>query len=148
MTTHPYIRAYLAGIAVPNLVLLVVVTAYSVARYALGVPIPVERVIVFPMAIVPNLFGVWNVLYLSLRSHPHLSIGIHGALLPFILAPLGFVLATCLGFLSPAAGGFVWFGAVTVPYAYVGTGFSVAVIVYYLVWKHLVGFLNEMLGIA
>jgi hypothetical protein len=27
-----------------------------------NVPVPIERVIVFPMAVVPNLWGAWNVL--------------------------------------------------------------------------------------
>ena len=40
------------------------------------------------MALVPNLFGLWNMFYLWLRPRPHLPIGLHGALLPFVLAPL------------------------------------------------------------
>ncbi len=33
MNKHPYLRAYLAGIAVPTVFLLVVMTGYTVIRY-------------------------------------------------------------------------------------------------------------------
>ena len=148
MTTHPYIRAYLAGIAVPTLLLLLAMTGFFVARYVWNVPVPIERVIPFPMAIVPNLFGVWNIFYVSLHSRRHLPIGLHGALLPFVLAPIAFSVATSLGFLSVNPRGFVYFQAITVPYAYLATGFLCALVLYYLGWKYLVGFLNGLLGIA
>ncbi|HVH50301.1 MAG TPA: hypothetical protein VM781_01445, partial [Candidatus Bathyarchaeia archaeon] len=62
MNKHPFLRAYLAGIAVPTAFLLVVMTGYTCARYVWDIPAPIERVIVFPMAFVPNLWGLWNVL--------------------------------------------------------------------------------------
>jgi len=96
MNDHPYLRAYMAGIAVPTPLLLVALTLFSVARFVYNVPIPVERVIIFPMAIIPNLFGVWNMLHLASRSHTHLPLGIHGAILPFVLAPAGFLLGHSL----------------------------------------------------
>ena len=68
MNNHPYLRAYMAGISVPTPLLLVALTLFSIARFVYNVPIPVERVIIFPMAIIPNLFGVWNVLHLASRS--------------------------------------------------------------------------------
>jgi len=148
MTTHPYIRAYLAGIAVPTLLLLLFMIGFFVARYVWDVPVPIERVIPFPMAIVPNLFGVWNILYVLLRSRRHLSIGLHGALLPFVLAPIAFTVASSLGFLSLSPRGFVYFQVITVPYAYLAMGFLCALVLYYLGWKYLVGFLNGLLGIA
>src|SRR2546430_1117454 len=61
MNKHAYLRAYMAGIAVPTAVLLVVMTAYTVFRYVYNYPVPVERFIVFPMAVVPNAWGLWNV---------------------------------------------------------------------------------------
>ena len=67
MKDHTYFRAYLAGIATPTVFLLVVMTVYTFLRYAYNFPVPVERVIVFPVAIVPNLWGLWNV---SCTSHP------------------------------------------------------------------------------
>ena len=148
MNNHPYLRAYMAGISVPTPLLLVALTLFSIARFVYNVPIPVERVIIFPMAIIPNLFGVWNMLYLVSRSHTHLPLGIHGAILPFILAPTGFCLGRSLGFLKTTGHGFTYFGAVDVHYAHVALVFPVVLIVYYLVWKYLIGFLNQVAGIA
>ena len=136
MNSHPYLRAYMAGIAVPTMFLLLVMTAFCAARFVWNIPVPIERVIVFPMALVPNLWGVWNMLYVKLRPRYPLGIGLHGAVLPFFLAPVGFTIGRALldvSFLTPK------FAAVTVP---------VAVVVYYLAWKHLVGFFNEVLGIT
>ncbi len=148
MNTHPYLRAYMAGITVPSMMLLVVLTGFVVARYTFQIPIPIERAIIFPMALVPNIFGLWNIFYLWLRPRRHLPIGFHGAILPFILAPMGFLLATCSGFLAVNSAGLVWFHELVVPYAGLAVGFCVALIAYYLVWKYLVGFFNEVLGIA
>jgi len=148
MNTHPYLRAYMAGTTVPTMLLLVVLSGFLIARYMFEVPIPIERAIVFPMALVPNIFGLWNIFYLWLRPRRHLPIGLHGAILPFILAPTGFLLATCLGFLQVTSAGVVWFQQVFVPYAVLALGFTLALIVYYLVWKYLVRFFNEVLGIA
>ena len=148
MNSHRYLRAYMAGSAVPTMMLLVVLTGFLIARYTFQIPIPIERAIVFPMALVPNLFGAWNMFYLWLRPRPHLPIGLHGAILPFILAPAGLTLAACLGFLSANAGGLVWFHEVAIPYAILAVGFCFGLIVYYLMWKYLVSFFNEVLGIA
>ena len=100
------------------------------------------------MALVPNIFGLWNIFYLWLRPRRHLPIGFHGAILPFILAPTGFTLGTGLGFLSATSGGLVWFHELVIPYAVLAVGFPLALIVYYLVWKYIVRFFNEVLGIA
>ena len=148
MKQHTYLRAYMAGIVVPTMLLLVAMTVFFVTRYIYNVPIPIERVIVFPMALVPNLFGVWNILYVWLRPRRHLPIGFHGALLPLLLAPIGFTIATSLGFLAVTPRGFVLFEAITIHYPFVATGFLCTFLLYYLVWKHLVGFFNELLGIA
>ena len=148
MKTHPYLRAYMAGIVVPTMALLVAMTVYFVARYVFRIPIPIERVIVFPMAIVPNLFGVWNIFYVWLRPRRHLPIGFHGALLPFVIAPIGFTIATSLGFLEATPRGFILFQAITIHYSFAATAFLCGLIFYYLAWKHLIGFFNELLGIA
>ena len=146
MNTHPYLRAYMAGISVPTPLLLVALTAFSIARFVYHVPVPIERVIIFPMAIIPNLFGVWNLLYVASRSR--LPLGIHGAILPFILAPTGFLIARSLGFLKLTSYGFSYFGEVEIHYAHVALVFPVVLIVYYLVWKYLIGFFNQLAGIA
>src|SRR6185295_6284755 len=92
MKTHPFLRAYMAGIVVPTIALLFGVAAFVVARHVYDVPIPIERVIMFPMAVVPNLWGVWNMLHLAI-GRDRWPIGVHGALLPLLLIPLGLVLA-------------------------------------------------------
>jgi hypothetical protein len=74
MNNHSYLRAYMAGISVPTPLLLVALTLFSIARFVCNVPVPVERVIIFPMAIIPNLFGVWNMLHLASRSLTHLPL--------------------------------------------------------------------------
>jgi len=104
-------------------------------RYVYDVPIPIERVIVFPMALIPNLWGLWNVLYVWLREHRHVDIGLHGALLVVVIVPIGFSLAKLLGFALPHH-----FLAVLGPVA--------AAAAYYLLWKYVVKFLNEFLEIA
>ena len=146
MNAHPFLRAYMAGISVPTPLLLVAVTLFSIARFVYHVPVPVERVIIFPMAIVPNLFGVWNVLHVASRSR--LPLGTHGAILPFILAPTGVILARSLGFLKVTSYGFIYFGVVQIHYVHVALVFSAVLIVYYLVWKYLIGFFNQVVGIA
>ncbi len=148
MSQHPYLRAYMAGITVPTAFLLLILTGFFIARHVYAVPIPIERVIVFPMAILPNLFGVWNMVYVRLSQHRRVSIGLHGALLPLVLAPIALTLATSLGFLTFAPEGVVWFEALRIPYKFLAVVFPVVVALYYLIWKHLVSFLNALLGIA
>ena len=137
MNQHIYLRAYMAGIVVPTVFLLVVATVFSIARYVYNVPVPVERVIVFPMAVVPNTWGLWNVLFVALRSRLQLSIGLWGALLPFLLAPLGIVVASLLNFSVPGFAAHAFFIAA-----------PVGLLVYYFAWKYFVGFLNRVQAIA
>jgi len=146
MNTHPYLRAYMAGIFTPSLVLLVILSGFILTRLVLQVPIPIERVIVFPMALVPNLFGLWNILYVW--SHRRLPIGFHGALLPWILAPMGALVGKLLGVLAIGAQGITWFQQITIPYALIVPWFCGALVIYYLVWKYIVGSLNRVLEIA
>src|SRR5262245_57325952 len=148
MNGHPYLRAYMAGIIVPTVLLLVAMTVFVVTRLVYHVPVPIERLIVFPMALVPNLFGIWNVLYVWLGPGRRLPIGVHGAILPFVVAPLGITLVRALGFLVVTSAGWVLFDAVTIGHALAAAVFPVVVAVYYLVWKHVVGFFNRVLEIA
>ena len=148
MNTHPYLRAYMAGIVVPTIVLLFLLTGFVIARFGFEVPIPIERAIIFPMGIVPSAFGLWNIFYLWLRPHRHLPIGFHGAILPCLLAPGGYLLGRHLGILILGHEGLIYFQAVTVPYHFLAVAFSFALIAYYLVWKYLVAFFNAVLGIA
>jgi len=136
MNKHPLFRAYLAGIAVPTVFLLVGMAVYTLVRYVYNVPIPVERAIVFPMAFVPNLWGLWNLLHTAFLAR-RFSLGLFGALLPLLLAPLGYLVAHLLEFPIPHH-----------VLALAPIGLCIAMIVYYLVWKYLVSFLNAELGIA
>jgi hypothetical protein len=147
MSTHPYVRAYLAGVGAPALFLLVILTGFVVLRWILLIPAPIERVIVFPMAVVPNAFGLWNMLYVKTRESRQVSIGAWGACLPFVLAPVGGLLACSLGFLRGTANGLEYFEAVHINYGILGTAFCVVLVVYYLVWKYLVNFFNQVVGI-
>ncbi|MBI5445726.1 MAG: hypothetical protein HY900_31480 [Deltaproteobacteria bacterium] len=147
MRTHPYLRAYMAGIVVPTLFLLLVVAVDAWRHFYFEVPnqfviplpsAPLARAYLFPMAIVPNAWGLWNMLHLALesRSHPlHLPLGLHGALLVVVLIPAGVALAGVLDHFSIQ----MRFALPMIP---IGMG------VYYLAWKHLVGRLNAVVGVG
>jgi hypothetical protein len=60
MNTHPYLLAYMAGIVAPSVGVLVALTIFILMRLVMHVPIPIERVIIFPMAVIPSAFGSWN----------------------------------------------------------------------------------------
>ncbi|MPZ19428.1 MAG: hypothetical protein GEV06_16150 [Luteitalea sp.] len=137
MKTHPYIRAYMAGITLPTLFLLVILTAFVIARYVYDVDVPVERVVVFPMAAVPNSWGAWNILYVWLRKRVSWPIGLHGALLPLLLVPAGYLVARAVGVPFPLTAAQLF--PVVLP---------LGLVAYYLLWKYLVGSLNDLLGIG
>jgi hypothetical protein len=136
MKNRPLLRAYLAGIAVPTAFLLVIMSSYTVMRYVYDLPVPIERVIVFPMAFVPNLWGLWNVLHSAFLAQRGVSLGFFGALLPLILAPLGYCVAQLLHFPIPHH---------VLTLAPVGV--AIGMILYYLAWKYFVSALNTELGI-
>ncbi len=134
MNRYPYLRAYMAGVTLPSAALLIAMTVFVVARYGYRVEIPIERAIIFPMAVVPNAWGAWNIIYLAL--HPRRwPIGLHGAILPLLLIPAGLWLARRFGisFVTPSL------AATFLP---LGLAF------YYLAWKYPVRFFNQILGIA
>jgi hypothetical protein len=126
----------MAGIVVPTIFLLLAATAFTIARYVYNVPVPIERVIVFPMAIVPNLWGLWNIAFVASRQRTHLSIGLHGAFLPLLLGPLGILMTLLLDFTIPNFATHIF--SIAAPVALIG---------YYLLWKYIVGSLNQILGI-
>ena len=136
MNQHPYLRAYMAGIAIPTMVLLVAMTAFTIARYVCNVPVPIERVIVFPLAVVPNSWGAWNMLWLL--SGRRIPIGVFGAFLPFLLVPGGVLVIHLVGLSITSF----------VPIALPLFLFPVGVVIYYLVWKYLVAALNRIVGVA
>jgi hypothetical protein len=144
MQPHPYVRAYMAGIVVPTLFLLVIMTISAYHRYYFEVPNqfviplsgrPLDRAIIFPMAVVPNVWGLWNVLYLALRHRVRMPLGVHGALLPLVLMPGGVALTRALD-------------VFTIQWRFALPMVPIAMATYYLAWKYFVGFLNEEVGIA
>lgn len=137
MNKHPYLRAYMAGIAIPTVFLLAVMTSYTIHRYVYDMPIPIERVIVFPMAAIPNAWGLWNVIYVAFLQKRHVSLGLFGGALPLLLVPGGYLVTRLLQFTIPEV------VLHALPFA-----LPIALIVYYLAWKYFVGFLNAELGIA
>jgi hypothetical protein len=148
MKTHPYLRAYLAGIFVPTLVLPLILTVFFIVRFVLKVPVPIERVIIFPMAVVPTVFGLWNMFYLASHERTHLPIGLYGILIPLLGAPLMALGGSCLGMVAFGSGGITYFQTILFPYALIAPLFLCGLAGYYLIWKYIVNFLNRVLGIA
>jgi hypothetical protein len=143
MRVHPYLRAYMAGIVVPTIFLVLVAAVDAYQKYYFEVsnqfviPLasrPLDRALLLPMAVVPNVWGLWNMLYLRL-GRLRLSLGVHGALLVVLLIPGGIALASL-------------FDSFTIQWQFALPMFPVGMVVYYLAWKYLVGFLNGEMGIA
>ena len=144
MRPRPYLRAYMAGIVVPTLFLLVIVVAQALERFYFEVPsqfvlgypaLPLDRAFLFPMAVVPNAWGLWNMLYLAVSSHARVPLGIFGSLLVLVLVPGGVALTRLFDSFTIQAD-------LAVPMIPIG------MLVYYLVWKYAVGPLNVEMGIA
>ena len=144
MRSHPYLRAYMAGCMVPTIALLLIMGIDAYHRFYLEVPSqfvfglpaqPLERTILFPMAVVPNRWGAWNMLWVATRGRTQLSIGAHGSAIPAILVPAGILLARTTDVFRLQMG----YALLAIP---------VGMAMYYLAWKFLVGSLNAEIGIA
>ena len=110
MNSHPYLRAYLAGIFVPTLVLPLILAGFITVRLVLALPVPIERFVIFPMAVVPSLFGLWNMLYLaSHTAHTSAASAFTGRFCRFSVRQSGHLVASCLGMLQISAHGIIWF---------------------------------------
>ena len=135
MKGNLFLRAYMAGVLLPTWILLLVLGAVVIAHLT-GHSLPrLQSAIVFPMAVVPNVWGLWNLLYASMHLSERVSIGVFGALLPLALVPAGVGLAASLGldFYS------VRHAVVVLP---------VLMVVYYLAWKYAVAYFNRVVGVA
>ena len=137
MKNHIYLRAYMAGVTAPTVLVVFVLACFVVLRFGYNVPIPIERGLVFPLAIVPGLWGLWNMLYIVVRRHWRIPLGLYGALVPLLVGPLALCNAFLLVFDIPH------FALAIFP-----AGVAAAMLAYYLVWKYLVGFFNQMLEIG
>src|SRR5436190_23452587 len=98
MRSHPYLRAYMAGIVVPSVFLLVAASIDAYHKYYFEVATqfvialasrPLDRAILLPMAVVPTAWGLCDMLYLSIQGRIRWSPGLHGALLVGLLIPGG-----------------------------------------------------------
>ena len=136
MKPHLYIRAYMAGIAFPTVFVLCIFAFFCVERFVYEVDLRLERIVVFPLALVPNLWGMWNILYVAMRRHRRLPLGLHGALLPLLLLPAGVALASRL---VP--------GLPRLLPAVFALALPGLMVIYYLLWKYVVRFLNELAGV-
>ena len=138
MQSHIYLRAYMAGVTVPSVLVILMLAGSVVLRFGFGynVPIPIERFLVFPLAIVPGLWGLWNMLYIVVRKHWRIPLGLHGALVPLVAGPLALGNAFLAGF-EVSRSAWTIFPA----------GLALAMLAYYLMWKYLVGFLNGVLNV-
>ena len=136
MESHIYLRAYMAGVTVPSVLVILMLAGFVVLRFGYNVPIPIERFLVFPLAIVPGLWGLWNMLYIVVRKHWRIPLGLHGALVPLVAGPLSLGNAFLAGFEISRS-------ALTIFPA----GVALAMLAYYLAWKYLVGFLNGVLDV-
>jgi len=133
MPPHPYLRAYMAGVVIPSVTVFLV--ALPVAGFFSRIPVPIERAMLFPMALNPAMWGAWNVLHVALRPTRRLPIGWHGAALALLLMLTGIVLARALhvSFVTPLRA-----FAVLPP----------TMLAYYLLWRVAVRSLNDILGIS
>jgi hypothetical protein len=131
---HPYLRAYMAGIALPTMVVPLVVVALSVLRPS-GHPFHVEEVLIFPIGLVPNAWGLWNMLYVRLRTRREIHPGVYGALLVLVLAPAAFGIQVALGKV-------LWTPDL------VAIGLPMTLAGYYLAWKYIVARFNDVLGVG
>jgi hypothetical protein len=90
---------------------------------------PGYAVRVEPVVLLPIFWGIWNLLWA--RRHPPLSIGLWGTV-------LGLGLATGINLYLLAAG--IWFRAAALLIAFLP-------VLYWLLWRLVVGPLNEALGV-
>lgn len=135
MKRHTYLRAYMAGVLLPTWLLLVAMTLYVVGHLTRLTPERLETAIVFPMAVVPNAWGIWNVLYVKFGLRARLPLGVFGAMLPVVLVPAGVVLARILGlqFYSIEHAVFL---------------LPVVMAIYYLGWKYAVAAFNRIVEVG
>ena len=136
MQSHIYLRAYMAGVTVPSVLVILMLAGFVVLRFGYTAPIPIERFLLFPLAIVPGLWGLWNMLYIVVRKYWRIPLGLHGALVPLVAGPLALGNAFLAGFEISRS-------VLTIFPA----GVVLAMLAYYLAWKYLVGFLNGVLDV-
>jgi hypothetical protein len=133
MPSHPYLRAYMAGLVAHSVVVFLV--GLAAAAVFGKIPAPAERAMIFPIAVNPTAWGLWNALHLRLPDRYRLSLGWHGVALCLVLMTAGVGLASALSISFVTIRGAV---LVTAPTA----------AAYYVLWTHVVRFLNKVLDVS
>ncbi|MBI5084156.1 MAG: hypothetical protein HZB13_06110 [Acidobacteria bacterium] len=131
------LRAYMAGAALPTLFLPFALAAYYAIRSGLEPMIGLERLVQFPLALAPLLWGIWNVVWAAQPEQKRLPLGVHGAVVPVVAAPL-------------LVWGCGWLG-VPLPeqaMAYIGPGVPLTMVLYFVLWRTVVGYLNRLLEVG
>ena len=131
---YPLLRAFMAGITLPTMVVPFVIALVSMHHSSVR-PFHLEDVVFFPVGLVPSVWGLWNILYARMRLHGRVPIGLFGVALLIPLGSAAYAIQTVLGKM-------LWSSDVLV------VGVPIAVVVYYLAWKHVVGRLNDLLGVG
>ena len=126
----------MAGITIPTAFLLVIVTAFVIVHRFHQEPLPIDRMLVFLMAIALDLWGVWNIVYVAVRRRRSWPPGLHGLLLSVLAGSLGWGIARAMGLPIAALGT----GHRGVPVRH-GHGVLPGL-------EHGVAALNEILGVA
>ena len=127
----------MAGILPPTVFSLIVYVVMSVGHEPIAAKLPpMERFIVFlfPLVVVPNLWGIWNGLWVVMRRR--LPLAVHGGLLPLVNAAVGYLSVRLMN----------------VPITPIMTrglpiSLAISMVAYYLVWKYAVGFLNALVDV-
>jgi hypothetical protein len=129
--THRYVRAFLAGIGLPTIVVCVA-GLIAVVMFD-GLAPPIQRAILVPIAVNPVIWGLWNVLWFASGSR-RLPLGWHGTILGVLLVAIGVLAAPSLqvSAITPEAG-----AAAALP-----TG-----IAYHVLWRWGVASLNSVLAV-
>jgi hypothetical protein len=131
---HPYLRAYMSGVALPTMLVPLVVAGLSLHEHS-GRPFHLEDVVIFPIGLVPNAWGLWNMLFVRLRKRRDLPAGPYGAALVVLLAPAAYGIQLALGKV-------LWTPAIF------AVGLPMTLAAYYLAWKYVVARFNDTLGIG
>jgi hypothetical protein len=125
----------MAGVVPPTVLSLIVFVGISIASSIRDFPFPVERFIVFPLVVIPNLWGIWNGVW-ALTPRRRLPLAVHGAVLPILNFALGYWSAKALGIEIPDR------MANVAP-----VSLAMTMIFYAPVWKYAVGFLNTIVDV-
>lgn len=142
MNRYPYLRAYMAGFLFPSWLLVAVIGGIEVFRIPIQTPPPsldLERILILAMAVIPNVWGLWNMLYFAAGLRRRLPLGAWGALFALVVFPIGVFAVRTLGG-EQQWRQFSWTAELEV--------LPVAIGVYFLVWKFIVAFFNRVVELG